>query len=542
MAREIGYLAPDYITPCTLVDRPALETACKARILGIMVDTASFSMYVKSISVFIQALCIISVGSLADSPFWRKRLLVIFALTGSISAILLFLFPSSPNPSLPILAALLNILGSVTYSTTLVCSNAFLPSLAREDPVVRAAFKSLQSSDPSLPLETDDEEGNIIPPLLDDAVRAISTQDLASSDPAISPTTPTHPTSLPADISEEGRDIQTEDEQHAQALLSLTTSRISSTAYALGFLSGVSVLLLLTIPVLKLHGSTSALRLAIGISGLWWGIFTIPAWMGLPSGSRKGNGVGESSGGRLGWLGMGWRRVGDMIRPKEMRELRDLFVLLVAWIFLSDGFHTTTYTAILYASSTLRMSPAGIIAIGVLVQLSAIFSSLLAPKLQRRMGWSNLHFLLSVTVLGLVLPLYAVIGLVLPFGGLRTQGEMYVAAGWFGLLYGPFSSYSRAVYAELIPPNHESSFFSLFALTDKSASFIGPLVVGLIADTTGNIRLGFVFLLIMLSVPIPVLLRVNMSRGREDALQWSERQRIKVEERFNGERVGLLSE
>lgn len=73
----------------------------------------------------------------------------------------------------------------------------------------------------------------------------------------------------------------------------------------------------------------------------------------------------------------------------------------------------------------------------------------------------------------------------------------------------------------LTDQGHESSFFSLFALTDKSASFLGPFVVGLIADLTGNIRLGFLFLLVMLLIPVPVLLRVDIVAGQEEARVWS---------------------
>ena len=39
-----------------------------------------------------------------------------------------------------------------------------------------------------------------------------------------------------------------------------------------------------------------------------------------------------------------------------------------------------------------------------------------------------------VVVLAQIIPVYACIGLLLPFGGLRTEGEMYVAATWFGLV------------------------------------------------------------------------------------------------------------
>lgn len=85
------------------------------------------------------------------------------------------------------------------------------------------------------------------------------------------------------------------------------------------------------------------------------------------------------------------------------------------------------------------------------------------------------------------------------------------------------------MYGELIPPGHESTFFSLFSLTDKSASFMGPAIVGLIKDATGNIRLGFLFLATMLALPVPVLMRVRMRKGGEEAVAWSAK-RLGVDE------------
>lgn len=98
------------------------------------------------------------------------------------------------------------------------------------------------------------------------------------------------------------------------------------------------------------------------------------------------------------------------------------------------GFHTTTYTAILYASSTLGMSAGKIILVGILVQLSAVVSSIFAPRLQERLAYSNHRLLLGLVLAGEIIPVYACLGLILPFGGLRTEGEMYVAAVWFGLV------------------------------------------------------------------------------------------------------------
>lgn len=80
------------------------------------------------------------------------------------------------------------------------------------------------------------------------------------------------------------------------------------------------------------------------------------------------------------------------------------------------------------------MSPTKVIILGLLVFLSAVGSSIVAPHIQRRLGTTNLGLLIRIVILSQIIPIYACIGLVLPFGGLRTEAEMYVAVTWFGLV------------------------------------------------------------------------------------------------------------
>jgi UMF1 family MFS transporter len=42
-----------------------------------------------------------------------------------------------------------------------------------------------------------------------------------------------------------------------------------------------------------------------------------------------------------------------------------------------------------------------------------------------------------------------------------------------------------------------------------------------VADLTGNIRYGFLFLVFMLWAALPVLTGVDVERGRADAREWS---------------------
>lgn len=80
------------------------------------------------------------------------------------------------------------------------------------------------------------------------------------------------------------------------------------------------------------------------------------------------------------------------------------------------------------------MPPFKVIFIGILVQLAAVFSSILAPRYQKRLGWTNLKVLLHIVLLAEIIPFYACLGLILPFGGLRTEWEMYIAATFFGMV------------------------------------------------------------------------------------------------------------
>jgi len=60
----------------------------------------------------------------------------------------------------------------------------------------------------------------------------------------------------------------------------LATSRISSTAIASGYASGIAALVLLVIPVTLMGGSLFSLRLAICGAGAAWGLGTIRQWIG----------------------------------------------------------------------------------------------------------------------------------------------------------------------------------------------------------------------------------------------------------------------
>lgn len=76
-------------------------------------------------------------------------------------------------------------------------------------------------------------------------------------------------------------------------------------------------------------------------------------------------------------------------------------------------------------------------------------------------------------------------------------------------------------YADLFSQGQEARFFSLFSITDKSASFLGPAAIACVADWTGEIRYGFGVLALLMVVPVPILRYcVDQERGRRDAREY----------------------
>ncbi|THH32735.1 hypothetical protein EUX98_g1445 [Antrodiella citrinella] len=517
-ARDNGYLMPDKTESCFVsldaTDGLSMVKAaapCVVKLGWAWVDTASFSLYVKSIGVALQALVVISMGGIADHPPHRKKILLYCAFSGA-AATIAFLFLPSTSP-VWLLCIPLAVLANIGFGASMVATNAYLPMLAQEsEDVLRCKYELIQYTEShpaaSLPrqrnhsLDTDESEDPLLPPVagneqVDEHLVSLSTA--------------------------------------YNATLSRATSKISSLGIALGYLSGITLLFIALVPVTKLGGSTFSLRLAIGMSGVWWALFTLPAAMWLPSiastpkaptaaGEWDDSGSPEEaekwSAGRE--IINAWKRLGAMLRWREIKKLRGTFQYLAAWFLLSDGFTTIISTAVLFGKVTLHMSPSSLTLIAILAPTSGILGSLVMPALQKRFAWTNVRVLVTLILLASLIPVYGCMGF-LPifrnskFGGLTTPSEMYALAFAFGFTYGAFSGYSRAFYAELIPPGEESRWFSLFAITDKTSSFIGPTVVGILADVTGNIRYGFFFTAFMILASVPLLLVINVDKGRREA-------------------------
>ena len=64
----------------------------------------------------------------------------------------------------------------------------------------------------------------------------------------------------------------------------------------------------------------------------------------------------------------------------------------------------------------------------------------------------------------------------------------------FGIVIGSVQSYARSVYAQMIPIGKETEYFSLYQITDKGSSWIGPAVVAIMSNYV-SIRWGLLYVI-----------------------------------------------
>jgi len=100
-----------------------------ARFFGIPVAPDSFFPYAVSFSVLLQVLFLPILGAIADYSHRRKQMMQLFAISGAVATIGLFLV----TDSLWWLGGVLFIIANLCFGAAIVFYNAYLPDIASED-------------------------------------------------------------------------------------------------------------------------------------------------------------------------------------------------------------------------------------------------------------------------------------------------------------------------------------------------------------------------------------------------------------------------
>lgn len=248
-----------------------------------------------------------------------------FAGIGALATMLYLILPLNQHISL-YLAALLSIVALSSFGDSFVCLNAYLGLLVAEDEEVRQL-----KLDKNTPI-------------------AVDTRPITTAEPRVEEGTDerisllrTAAESLDGDanmIATSNVPVLSSADSRYEAMVSLKTTRISSMGIAIGYTSGVSVLCLSLIPIVRYQGSLESLQTVIGLTGLWWALFTIPAAYWLNTDAEDDTTIARSAsddGLVRQKIGEGWYRIRSLFNKTEVGRLKSCYSFLLSWAFLADG-------------------------------------------------------------------------------------------------------------------------------------------------------------------------------------------------------------
>lgn len=279
---------------------------------------------------------------------------------------------------------------------------------------------------------------------------------------------------------------------HDALLVQVSTAadsdRVSLFGYALGYLGGGLLFVLNVFMVLKpssfgLRDATQATQLSFISVALWWALFALPLFARVPEAAPTA-------------AQAGWRELWDTVR-KVAADKPVMRFLIAYWLYI-DAIGTLQQMAVDFGAK-LGFSTNVLIQALLMVQFISFPAALAFAPLAARIGtrraiYVGLAVFTAVTVWAWFM---------------RTEAQFYGMAAVVGLVQGGVQALSRSYFSRLIPVHRAGEYFGFYNMLGKFAAVLGPLIVGLVAWSTGNQRLSILVLAVFFVAGAALLSRVR---------------------------------
>lgn len=311
--------------------------------------------------------------------------------------------------------------------------------------------------------------------------------------------------------------------------------RLSGTGWAVGYLGGLISLVIMASfilidmrtgktvfglePLLPLDAATHEMDRFVGpFCAVWYAIFVLPFFLFTPDAPPK-PGAARAS------LGSAFQSLHKTL--SHIRNYRNIVIFFLARMLYIDGLLAIFTFGGIYARAVFGWESLVLGYFGIILALAGGVGALLGGFLDDRLGSKTVILgsliLLMIGALGVVsidrdhVLFFAEVAPRADTDGLlASTGEIfYIAFGiMIGLASGPMQSASRSLLARMAPAERMSEFFGFFAFSGKVTAFLAPLLVGIVANVSGSLRIAMSVILLFLIAGL-VLMSLVKSDGLE---------------------------
>lgn len=248
--------------------------------------------------------------------------------------------------------------------------------------------------------------------------------------------------------------------------------RISAMGFAYGYIASV-LPFGLCLAVVWLLGMQSYLGYQVSflLTAGWWLAFTLPMYRNVRQRYAVDpvpHPVRES-----------FVRIGKTLRA--IRSYRPVVLFLLAYFLYIDGVDTiikmvVPYTQTVLGGKTLDM----FLLLGILlvIQIIAFPCALLYGRLADQFGTKRMIQVAIITYIIAVFFAYTI----------DSVGQIFILGAMVGSAQGGIQALSRSHFAKIVPKEQASEFFGFYNIFGKFAAILGPMIMSLVTDLTGQAR------------------------------------------------------
>jgi MFS transporter, UMF1 family len=277
--------------------------------------------------------------------------------------------------------------------------------------------------------------------------------------------------------------------------------KVSSNGYAVGYLGGGLLLALNLLLVMQAEnfGLTTgmAVRISLVSAGLWWAVFTIVPLVRLKSISPIKKLPNNSN-----TLVFGFKQIKSTI--KDSLKYPKTLMFIVAYMLYNDGVQSVIVVSSQFGQEALGLDIGTLTSVILLVQFVAFGGAKLFDYLASKFTTKN-ALIISIFIWILCVT-YAYLFL-------NSTAGFYVLGAVIGLVLGGTQALSRSLYSQMIPKGKESEYFSLYEISERGTSWLGPLLFGLSLQFTGSYRIAIFSLGIFFVAGLIMLFKVNVRQA-----------------------------
>jgi UMF1 family MFS transporter len=266
---------------------------------------------------------------------------------------------------------------------------------------------------------------------------------------------------------------------------------VSSKGFAYGYVGGGLLLGLNLALVWFMEDKALAARICLASAGVWWLIFTLLYPQRYLQQREPKSTLPPDTNYLVFSLTEFFASLKEM-KDKYPKTLQ----YLIGYLVYNDGIQTVNTVAAIFATQELGLPQTTLLQILLMIQFVAAIGAMIFNKISDYIGTKYTIIFNLFIWCGLVIYAYAF---------LTSPNEFWIMGFMLAMVLGSSQALSRSLFSQMIPPHRESAYFSLYEISERGTSWIGPLVFAFGVQATGSSRIAMLLIIAFFIFGIVVL-------------------------------------